>query len=250
MDVQVSVCKSSPTWPLFCTLLYLYVIRYFILFWPHHEACRTSVPCMSIKIFKLNLPPSSLPQGWEPGSGVSLGPLAPPLIPWPRAICVRSLILSLPICKVSILQSALTTSLAVQWLRLCTPNAGGLGSISGQGTRSHKVKGKVAQSCLTPCDPMDYTVHGILQARMLERVALPFSRGFPQARDWTQVSHIVGRFFTVWATREAHKYWSGYPIPPPGDLPNSRIELGSPALQAGSLPMEIPGKPKVLLHIH
>ena len=43
------------------------------------------------------------------------------------------------------------------------------------------------------------TVHGILQARILEWVAIPFSRRFSQPRDWTQVSHIAGRFFTVWA---------------------------------------------------
>ena len=42
---------------------------------------------------------------------------------------------------------------------------------------------KVAQSCPTFCDPMDYTVHGILQARILEWVAFPFSRGSPQPRD-------------------------------------------------------------------
>ena len=42
---------------------------------------------------------------------------------------------------------------------------------------------KVAQSCLTLCDPMDYTVHGILQARILECVAFPFSRGSSQPRD-------------------------------------------------------------------
>ena len=45
--------------------------------------------------------------------------------------------------------------------------------------------------CLTVCDPMDYIVHGILQARMLERVAIPFSRGSSQPRDRTQVSHIA-----------------------------------------------------------
>ena len=61
----------------------------------------------------------------------------------------------------------------------------------------------VAQSCPTLCDPMDYTVHGILQARILEWVAFPFSRGSSQPRDWTQVSRIVGGFFTSWATREA-----------------------------------------------
>ena len=57
---------------------------------------------------------------------------------------------------------------------------------------------KVTRSCPTLCDPLDYTVHGILQARM---VALPFSRGSPQPRDWTQVSRIANRLFT---RREAH----------------------------------------------
>ena len=65
------------------------------------------------------------------------------------------------------------------------------------------VKVKVAQSCLTLCYPMEYTVHGILQARILEWVAFPFSRGSSQPRDRTQVSCIVGEFFTSWATREA-----------------------------------------------
>ena len=68
---------------------------------------------------------------------------------------------------------------------------------------------KVTQSCPSLCDPMDYTVHGILQARILEWVAFPFSRGSSQPRDWTQVSCITGRFFTSWATREVQEYWSG-----------------------------------------
>ena len=68
---------------------------------------------------------------------------------------------------------------------------------------------KVTQSCLTVCDPMDYTIHGILQARILEWVAFPLSRGSSQPRDWMQVSHIAGWFFTNWATREAQEYWSG-----------------------------------------
>ena len=72
-----------------------------------------------------------------------------------------------------------------------------------------KVKAKVAHLCPTLCDPMDYTVHGILQARILEWVAFPFSRGSSQPRDQTQVSHIAGGFFTSWATREAQEYWSG-----------------------------------------
>ena len=66
------------------------------------------------------------------------------------------------------------------------------------------VKVKVPQSCPTPCDPMDYTVHGILQARILQQIAFPS----------------------------------------PGDLPNPGIKLRSPALQADSLPAEPQGKPK------
>ena len=50
---------------------------------------------------------------------------------------------------------------------------------------------------------MDYTVHGILQAWILERGAFPFSRDLPNPSDQTQVSHIAGGFLTSWATREA-----------------------------------------------
>ena len=96
-----------------------------------------------------------------------------------------------------------------------------------------------------------YTVHGILQARILEWVAFPFSRGSSQPRDRTQVSHSAGGFFTNWAIREAQfvvdivavasshsflwmsnnslylfilsmgfsrqEYWSGLPFPSPVD---------------------------------
>ena len=55
---------------------------------------------------------------------------------------------------------------------------------------------KVAQLYSTFCDPMDYTVHGILQARRPEWVAFSFSQGSFQPRDQTQVSRIAGRFFT------------------------------------------------------
>ena len=60
----------------------------------------------------------------------------------------------------------------------------------------------VAQSCLTLCDPMDYSlpsfsVHGILQARILEWVAIPFSRGSSRARNHAWVFYIAGRFFTI-----------------------------------------------------
>ena len=66
---------------------------------------------------------------------------------------------------------------------------------------------EVAQSCPTLCDPMDCSlpgssIHGIFQARVLERVAISFSKESSQPRDRTQVSYIADRPFTVWATRE------------------------------------------------
>ena len=62
--------------------------------------------------------------------------------------------------------------------------------------------GLVAESCPTLCDPTDCSppdssVHGILQARILERVAMSFFRGSSQPRDQTQASRIAGRRFTV-----------------------------------------------------
>ena len=71
------------------------------------------------------------------------------------------------------------------------------------------MKVNAAQACPTLCDPMDYTVHEILQARILEWVAIPFSRESSQPRDQTQVSHIAGIFFTIWAISKAQEYWSG-----------------------------------------
>ena len=61
----------------------------------------------------------------------------------------------------------------------------------------------VTQSCLTLWDPPGSSVPGILQTRILEWVAIPSSKGSSQPRDWMQVSCTAGRFFTVWATREA-----------------------------------------------
>ena len=66
----------------------------------------------------------------------------------------------------------------------------------------------VAQSCPTLCDPMDCSspgssVHEIFPAKILEWVAISFSRGSSQPRDWTRDSCTAGRFFTDWATREA-----------------------------------------------
>ena len=67
---------------------------------------------------------------------------------------------------------------------------------------------EVTQSCPTLCDPMDCrlagsSIHGILQARILKRVTISFSRGSSRSRDWSWVSRIVGRRFNLWATREA-----------------------------------------------
>ena len=79
--------------------------------------------------------------------------------------------------------------------------------LSHQG-KKRKKESEVTQSCLTLCNPMNcsltgFSIHGIFQARVLEWVAISFSRGSSRPRDWTQVSHIVGRCFTIWATREA-----------------------------------------------
>ena len=72
-----------------------------------------------------------------------------------------------------------------------------------------KVKVLVSQSCPTSCHPMDCSlpgssVRGIPQARILEWVAVPFSKRSSQSRDWTQVSCIAGRVFTFWATRDVN----------------------------------------------
>ena len=113
----------------------------------------------------------------------------------------------------------------------------------------------VAQSCPTLCDRMDCSppgssVHGILQARILEWVAMPSPRGSSQPKDRTQVSCIAGRFFTIWATKEAKEYWNGSPIPSPGDLPDPGKEPGSPALQVNSLPTELSEKPSLRVSVY
>ena len=72
-----------------------------------------------------------------------------------------------------------------------------------------RVKMLVTQLCPTLCNPINCnrpgsSVPGILQARILEWVAIPCSRGFSGFGDWTRESFTAGRFFTVWATKEAH----------------------------------------------
>ena len=139
---------------------------------------------------------------------------------------------------------------------------------------------EVTQSCLTLCIPMDCSppgssLHGIFQARVLEWIAISFSKGSSWTRDRTWVSCIAGWCFTSWATRESPKeqwkwkwshvllfatpwavayqappsmefsrqeYWSGLLFPSPGDLPDPGIKPRSPALQAeDTLPSEPPG---------
>ena len=72
----------------------------------------------------------------------------------------------------------------------------------------------VAQSSPALWDPMDCSPPGssvqrVLQARILERVVIPFSRESSKPRDQSQVSCIAGRFFTIWATREAKRLATG-----------------------------------------
>ena len=63
------------------------------------------------------------------------------------------------------------------------------------------------------CSPPGSSIHGILQARILERVDIPFSRRSSQPRDRTWASHMAGRFLTIWATREAQKDIKILPYP-------------------------------------
>ena len=75
-----------------------------------------------------------------------------------------------------------------------------------------------AHTCPTLCHPKNITHQAplsmrIFQTRILEWVAMPSSRGSSQSRDWTQVSSIAGEFFTIWATREAQEYGTGWPCP-------------------------------------
>jgi len=80
----------------------------------------------------------------------------------------------------------------MKWEKILVNNISNNGLIS----KIYKVKVKVAELCPTLCNPIDYIVHGIFQARILEWVAFPFSRGSSQPRDQTRVSSIAGRFFT------------------------------------------------------
>ena len=106
------------------------------------------------------------------------------------------------------------------------------------------MKVKVVQSCPTLCNPMDFTVCGILQAKILEWVSL-LQGLFPTQGLNPGLPAYAGRFLTSWATREAQAYWSGKPIPSTADLPDPGIKPGSPTLQADSLLTELWGKPYI-----
>ena len=81
----------------------------------------------------------------------------------------------------------------------------------GRASLDSERESEVAQLYLTLCNPMDYSlpassIHGIFQARVVKRVPITFSRVSSQPRDWTQVSFIAGRHFTIWGTRGLHKF--------------------------------------------
>ena len=91
------------------------------------------------------------------------------------------------------------------------------------------------------CNLTGFSVHGILQARILEWVAIPFSRGSSQHRNQTQVSFIAGRFFTVWTTREAQ-----FELYSPRNSPGQNTGVGNRSLLQGIFPAQ--GSNPGLLH--
>ena len=108
-------------------------------------------------------------------------------------------------------------------------------------------KVKVTQLCPTVWDQWTVACQAPLsmefsKARILKWVTIPFFKESSQPRDQTQVSHILGGFFTIWATREAQEYWSGLSIPSPGDLPEPGIQRGPPALQVDSYQLSYQGR--------
>ena len=129
-----------------------------------------------------------------------------------------------------------------------------------------------SKASLPHCRRILYQLSHKGSPRILEWEDYPFSRGSSRPRNQTRVSCIAGGFFTNWAIREAlvskwkslshiwllatpwtiqfmefssPEYWSGEPFPSPRDLPNPGIEVGSPALQADSLPVEPQWKPSI-----
>ena len=103
---------------------------------------------------------------------------------------------------------------------------------------------KVTQSCLTLCDPMDYTVHGILQARIREWAgSLSLLQGiFPTQGLNPRLPHCRQILYQL-SHKGSPRILEWVSIPFPGDLPNLGSKPRSPALQADALPSEPPGKP-------
>ena len=99
-----------------------------------------------------------------------------------------------------------------------------------------KVKVKAAQSCPTHCDPMDYTVHGTLQARILEWVVIPFSRVTSQPGIEPRSAALQADSLPAEPPGKPKNTGVGKPISSKEDLPNPGIKQGSPVLQADSLP--------------
>ena len=107
---------------------------------------------------------------------------------------------------------ASSLSKTIYWIPFVPEKHAGLWEQKDVWSLKSEKKVKVAQSCLTLRDPMDCSppgssVHGIFQARMLEWVAMPFSRRSSRPRDWTQLSHIAGGFLT--AERPVAQKWHG-----------------------------------------
>ena len=97
------------------------------------------------------------------------------------------------------------------------------------------------------CSLPGSSVHGISQAKILEWVAISFSGESSWPRDWTSRVQLSATPWTIQSMEISRpEYWSGKPIPSPGDLPDPVIELGYPALQMDSLPTELPGNPPAL----
>ena len=110
-----------------------------------------------------------------------------------------------------------------------------------------QVKVQVAQSFPTLCDPMDCTVHGILQARTLGGYPFPPSGDLPNPGSNPGLLRCRRREFHSLPLPQGKPKYTGVGslIPSPADLPNPGIELASPALQVDSLPTELSGKPQV-----
>ena len=100
---------------------------------------------------------------------------------------------------------------------------------------------KVAQSCPTFCSPIDYTVHEILQARILEWVAFPFPGNLPNPGIEPRSPTLQADFFHQLSYKGSPRILEWWPSPSPWDLPDPGIKPGSPALQADCLPTELSG---------